>query len=437
MNILQTVFVLAATTLLPYAAAQPLRHGSGTGSDASGIGSKFIAVSDAVAEPLGGPDPPGVLVGPSTHDARQRKRDVEEDGAKDGYGPASIEPHHQDDALDVDGVGGELTADASWCMRSNQRGGYACCSDSNCRSNVCIHLICRDCRYDSNCRGSDKYCTGFTEGYVCKKKGGIGAACDVTGVTNGNGSRPCGDGLTCGYAGGGDHKCMPSGNGCIARALYDFTREDIGSRYEGVNGEAEGILEGAGSGVDAEDLVNSVTGDSGLLDRIKVIARDSEEIVTMYKQIIWNCFDNDMKLGVTQGLGSNEEDDSSFVLMAGASVDGTAGVMGATLGFGLAIELNTQPKIAMYVTACAGLSLGYEASIGMSAALQFGGGFGATAGWATEYIEPDIGVGAGASASFSISNSDPAYATFALSIGVGYGASVDIGNQCYAKVYEF
>ena len=58
-------------------------------------------------------------------------------------------------------------------------------------------------------------------------------------------------------------------------------------------------------------------------------------------------------------------------------------------------------------------------------------------GWATEYIEPDIGVGAGASASFSISHSNPAYATFALSIGVGYGASIDIGNQCYAKVYEF
>ena len=33
MNILQTVFVLAATTLLPYAAAQPLRHQPGTQFD--------------------------------------------------------------------------------------------------------------------------------------------------------------------------------------------------------------------------------------------------------------------------------------------------------------------------------------------------------------------------------------------------------------------
>jgi len=95
MNILPAaVFVLAATTLLPYAAAQPLRHGSGTGSDASGISAKFIAVSDAVAVPLGGTEPPGVLVGASTHDARLRERDVQEDGAKDGSGLASNNHHH-------------------------------------------------------------------------------------------------------------------------------------------------------------------------------------------------------------------------------------------------------------------------------------------------------------------------------------------------------
>ena len=365
-------------------------------------------------EPLGGPDPPGVLVGPSTHDARQQKRDVEEDGAKDGYGPASIKPHHQDDALDVDGVGGELTADASFCWRSNQRGGYACCTDSNCRSNVCITAVCRDCRHNSDCRGSNKYCTGFTEDYVsatahslpvifrvpshpifeliftlfctprqkvCKKKGGIGDACDVTGLTDGNGSRPCGDGLSCYYAGGVDHKCYPSGSGSCVETLMEIARDDIGDRYASVTDAISDVIDN--SWESAEDLVNALRGDF-IFNRIKDIACGTNDLVGRWSQIVHDSCggETDMKLGATetQGLDGKEEKDSSLVVLVGAEVDSTYLISGLSVSFGVAVEISTEPNVALFVTGCMGPSVGGAAGGFGSVGLQFGGGLGATAG---------------------------------------------------------
>ena len=218
----------------------------------------------------------------------------------------------------------------------------------------------------------------------CATRGDIGDHCDPTSLTDGYLHAPCRDGLSC-YLAGPGFKCMPSADGCFAQALYDFSREDIGSRYASVNNEAEGILEGAGDDDGAEELLNSVVGDNGLLDRIKDVACDTKELVTSYMRRLQVCqstagFGKDMKLRATQGLGSKEEDDSSFVFMAGGSIDGTAGYVGASLAFGVAIELKAQPQVALYITACAGISIGWEASLGMSAALQFGGGFGATRG---------------------------------------------------------
>ena len=66
--------------------------------------------------------------------------------------------------------------------------------------------------------------------------------------------------------------------------------------------------------------------------------------------------------------------------MLGGSVDATAWVAGASLGFGIAIELDSDPQLALYVSACAGVSIGRELSGGVSAALQFGGGLVATGG---------------------------------------------------------
>ena len=218
----------------------------------------------------------------------------------------------------------------------------------------------------------------------CETRGDVGDYCDPTGVTNGYLHAPCLDGLSCYYAGSTAFKCMPSADGCFAQVLYDFSREDIGSRYASVNREAQDILARVGDD-GAEELVNSVVGDNGLLDRIKDVACDTKELVTSYMRRLQVCqstagFGKDMKLRATQGLGSKEEDDSSFVFMAGGSIDGTAGYVGASLAFGVAIELKAQPQVALYITACAGISIGWEASLGMSAALQFGGGFGATRG---------------------------------------------------------
>ena len=66
--------------------------------------------------------------------------------------------------------------------------------------------------------------------------------------------------------------------------------------------------------------------------------------------------------------------------MLGGSVDATAWVAGASLGFGIAIELDSDPQLALYVSACAGVSIGWELSGGVSADVQFGGGLAATGG---------------------------------------------------------
>ena len=151
-----------------------------------------------------------------------------------------------------------------------------------------------------------------------------------------------------------------------------------------MNDEVKELIANPGN-VDVKTLVDMVTGNAGLLGRIRRAACATKDAVTQYMEEMRQCqmaddFGNDIELGGTQGLGADEEGPLSFVFMAGGSVDLTLGVLGASLGFGVAIEVDRDPRLALYVSACAGISLGWEASGGLSAALQFGGGLEATAG---------------------------------------------------------
>jgi len=232
---------------------------------------------------------------------------------------------------------------------------------------------------------------------------------------------------------------LPSANGCYAGIMRDFLNENVGNLYSGVNGDAKGILENAGSNT-AEQIVNTVVGDGDLLGRIRSVACGTRELVTEYMQKLQDCqpisgFEKDVTLGATQGLGAERDPfNPTLVFMAGGLVDLSFGIAGASLGFGVAVEIANPPQLALYASACSGVSIGWEAGAGVSAALQFGGGFGATAGLATEVINPDITLGVGAGVSFAFSESDPSYYTLAVSLDSGGGADVDIMHPCFAWV---
>lgn len=315
--------------------------------------------------------------------------------------------------------------------------GQVCDEDRLCRSGHCWLTQCRECHHDSHC-GRDRYCGGGD--FRCHDKVGLNALCDPTTVTSDvlGFNTPCKEGLSCYFVSLTEAKCLPSSDGCYARALENAIRSGISRNYSGVNDEAKGFLDNPGD-VDAEYLVNMVTGNEGLLGRIRSAACATRDAVTQYMEEMRQCqrvndFGSKIKLGGTQGLGADEEGPLSFVLMVGGSVDFSAGVVGASLGFGVAIEIDRDPRLALYVSACAGLSIGWEASTGLSAAVQFGGGLEATAGWATEVINPDISIGAGVGISFAFSNGDPSYVTLAASVGGGAGVDIDIMHPCYAWV---
>jgi hypothetical protein len=176
---------------------------------------------------------------------------------------------------------------------------------------------------------------------------------------------------------------LPSNNGCYARILSKYLPRVV-SAYTDANQQAIGRLGELGS-TNIQQVVESIAGGSGgLLDKIRRAGCATRRMVREGMQELQQCqppreFANTTSLTATHGLDTNEGT-GPFIFMLGDAVDATAGAYGATLGFGAAIELDGSPQVALYISACHGPSFGWEASAGASAALQFGGGLGATAG---------------------------------------------------------
>jgi len=349
--------------------------------------------------------------------------------------PAVVYPH-RDGALDVDGADGELTVKESegfWsgCLWGDDLGdgGYCgSCGGSACKSGHCHLLVCRTCVEDRHC-SSGKFCN---INYQCEEKGRLNHYCDPTGLTDGYFHAPCADELSCLIA-GLEFKCLPAVDGCYAHTLSSYLSR-VGTAYDEVKEEAARIVDEM-SGTDVEEIVNSVVGDDGLMSRIRQAACATRSIVTEGVEELQRCRSevaNEHSLTATHGLDDTDQD--AFIFMLGATVDATAGVLGASLGFGVVGELDGDPQLALYISACAGISIGWEFSAGVSAALQLGGGLEATRGFATEVIEPNISVGVGAGIAFSFSNSDPSYVTVSVGIGGGGGVDLDVGHQCFAWV---
>ena len=229
---------------------------------------------------------------------------------------------------------------------------------------------------------------------MCEDKGDVGDWCDPTGLTNDYLHAPCLDGLSC-YLAGSEQigfKCAPSAEGCYGRALLDvLSNADLGSRYLSENRDAQGVVErfierGSDDAVELVDLIFDNDSNDRLLERISSVACDTQELVKSYIDRLVECRSNpglekDVKLGSTE-----EFDSPAFVLMVGGSADSSSGGFGASIEFGVAVELAIQdsriapPQLALYVTGCAGLTAGVEGSVGGNVAIQFGGGLGSTAG---------------------------------------------------------
>ena len=100
------------------------------------------------------------------------------------------------------------------------------------------------------------------------------------------------------------------------------------------------------SGSNVEEVVDSVVGNGGLMEGIRQAACATKSVVTEGVEEIQSCFTNENSLTATHGLGTGED---AYIFMLGGSVDATAWVAGASLGFGIAIELDSYPQLALYM----------------------------------------------------------------------------------------
>jgi len=284
---------------------------------------------------------------------------------------------------------------------------------------------------------------------MCEDKGDIGDWCDPTSLTNDYLHAPCLDGLSC-YIAGSEHigfKCAPSADGCYGRALLDvLSNADLGSRYLSENRDAQGIVERfiERRSDDAEELVDIIfsneSGNKRLLERISSVACGTQELVKSYIDSLVECRSNpglekDVKLGSTE-----EFDSPAFVLMLGGAADSSSGGFGASIEFGVAVEIGIQdsrlvpPQLALYVTGCAGTTFGVEASVGVNVALQAGGGLDATGGSSTEWFNADVAFAYASGVSVGVTNNEDRIVTFGVGLGAGIGFDVDYGHQCYTRV---
>ena len=111
------------------------------------------------------------------------------------------------------------------------------------------------------------------------------------------------------------------------------------------------------SGSNVEEVVDSGLRNGGLMEGIRQAACATKSIVTEGMEEMRSCFTNENSLTDTHGLGTDED---AYICMLGGSVDATAWVAGVSLGFGIAIEPDSDPQLALYGSACAGVSIGWE-----------------------------------------------------------------------------